>query len=193
MTRRLHIGFAAPLAGPGRHVLARGPAGGLPRRRRARPAPQYREDYYGGFLLDPDGNSVEAVHHGAPRDDGAIDHLWLRVADVAAASVLRDRRAASPASARDDSAEPMPVQGRERLVLARRRAPTEHVHMAFGADDDATVDGSTRVATAAGHRVNGAPGERPSTTPATTPPSSSTPTATTSSWSTTTADYTSNL
>ena len=28
------------------------------------PRPQYSPDYYGGFLLDPDGNSAEAVHHG---------------------------------------------------------------------------------------------------------------------------------
>ena len=33
--------------------------------------------------------------------------------------------------------------------------------MAFGADDDATVDAFHEAATAAGHRDNGAPGERP--------------------------------
>ena len=32
------------------------------------PRPQYSPDYYGAFLLDPDGNSVEAVHHGADRE-----------------------------------------------------------------------------------------------------------------------------
>ena len=37
------------------------------------------------FLLDPDGNSAEAVHHGAMREGGVIDHLWFRVADLAAA------------------------------------------------------------------------------------------------------------
>ncbi len=26
--------------------------------------PQYSEGYYGAFVLDPDGNNVEAVHHG---------------------------------------------------------------------------------------------------------------------------------
>ena len=26
--------------------------------------PVYHPGYYGGFLLDPDGNNVEAVHHG---------------------------------------------------------------------------------------------------------------------------------
>lgn len=42
-------------------------------------------DYYGAFLLDPDGNSAEAVHHGGLRRGGTIDHLWVRVADVAEA------------------------------------------------------------------------------------------------------------
>ncbi len=27
------------------------------------PRAQYSPNYYGGFLLDPDGNNVEAVHH----------------------------------------------------------------------------------------------------------------------------------
>jgi catechol 2,3-dioxygenase-like lactoylglutathione lyase family enzyme len=28
------------------------------------PRPHYHETYYGGFVLDPDGNNVEAVCHG---------------------------------------------------------------------------------------------------------------------------------
>jgi hypothetical protein len=36
-------------------------------------------------VLDPDGNSVEAVHHAQVRGPGIVDHLWIRVADVAAA------------------------------------------------------------------------------------------------------------
>src|SRR5690349_19916769 len=50
------------------------------------PRPQYGPTYYGAFLLDPDGNSVEAVHgdreHAVPV--GGIDHLWIRVRDVQA-------------------------------------------------------------------------------------------------------------
>jgi catechol 2,3-dioxygenase-like lactoylglutathione lyase family enzyme len=50
------------------------------------PRTQYRPDYYGAFLLDPDGNSAEAVHgeRANPVPDGRIDHLWIRVADLAA-------------------------------------------------------------------------------------------------------------
>ena len=51
------------------------------------PRPEYSEEYYGGFVLDPDGNSVEAVHHGRSRP-GAIDHLWLRTADVVEAGLF---------------------------------------------------------------------------------------------------------
>jgi catechol 2,3-dioxygenase-like lactoylglutathione lyase family enzyme len=40
------------------------------------------------------------------------------------------------------------------------RPPTENVHLAFPAGDDATVDEFHRVALAAGYRDNGAPGER---------------------------------
>jgi len=30
------------------------------------PRPQYHENYYGAFVLDPDGNNVEAVCHSKP-------------------------------------------------------------------------------------------------------------------------------
>ena len=39
--------------------------------------------------------------------------------------------------------------------------PTEHVHVAFPARDNATVDAFHRAAVEAGYRDNGAPGERP--------------------------------
>src|SRR6476661_4137443 len=46
------------------------------------PRREYGETYYGGFLLDPDGNSVEACFHAGVKRDGYIDHLWIRVDDV---------------------------------------------------------------------------------------------------------------
>jgi predicted lactoylglutathione lyase len=39
--------------------------------------------------------------------------------------------------------------------------PTEHVHMAFPASENATVDAFHRAATEVGYADNGAPGERP--------------------------------
>jgi catechol 2,3-dioxygenase-like lactoylglutathione lyase family enzyme len=31
--------------------------------------PHYHQNYYGAFVLDPDGNNVEAVYHGAMQPD----------------------------------------------------------------------------------------------------------------------------
>ena len=85
VTRGLHIGFVAPTR---EHVHAFWQAGidaGYRDDGEPGPRPEYGDDYYGGFLLDPDGNSAEAVHNDSLREGGAIDHLWVRVADVAAA------------------------------------------------------------------------------------------------------------
>src|SRR3954454_241279 len=82
VTRGLHVGFAAPTrelvdafwrAGVGAGYESDGEPG---------PRPQYGDDYYGAFLLDPDGNSAEAVQHDTLRREGLVDHLWIRVADV---------------------------------------------------------------------------------------------------------------
>lgn len=56
--------------------------------------PEYSDAYYGGFLLDPDGNSAEAVFLGHERDPpGIIDHLWIRVGDLDAARAFWERTA----------------------------------------------------------------------------------------------------
>jgi catechol 2,3-dioxygenase-like lactoylglutathione lyase family enzyme len=120
------------------------------------------DDYYGAFLLDPDGNSAEAVHHETPRGGVNIDHLWIRVADVAASK--RFYATIAPHAGLELGADtPERVQfrapsGSFSLVAG---TPTEHVHRAFGASDDATVEAFHRTATKAGYRDNGAPGERP--------------------------------
>jgi catechol 2,3-dioxygenase-like lactoylglutathione lyase family enzyme len=126
---------------------------------------QYSPTYYGGFLLDPDGNSVEAVHYD--RDPavpaGRVDHLWLRVRNPQASG--RFYAAIAPhAGLRLTLDEP----GRVRLSgsdysfsLVRDERPlTEHVHLAFPARDDATVRAFHAAALAAGYADNGPPGER---------------------------------
>ncbi|MEA2289806.1 MAG: hypothetical protein QOD55_1803 [Solirubrobacteraceae bacterium] len=161
-TRRLHVAFVAPSR---RHVDAfwrGGTDAGYRDDGAPGPRPQYREDYYGGFLLDPDGNSVEAVHHGAMRQGGVIDHLWIRVRDVAAArrfyETVAPHAGISPSGDRPDHAQFTGQTGSFSLVPG---AVTEHVHMAFPVGDDASVDAFHRAATDAGYRDNGAPGERP--------------------------------
>ena len=66
-TRRLHIAFAAPSEAHVDEFWGTGTEAGYRDDGAPGPRPQYRDDYYGSFLLDPDGNSAEAVHHGAMR------------------------------------------------------------------------------------------------------------------------------
>jgi catechol 2,3-dioxygenase-like lactoylglutathione lyase family enzyme len=128
------------------------------------PRPEYSESYYGAFIVDPDGNSVEAVHHDTSRA-GEIDHLWLRSADVAVATRFYETVApivgitverASPEflHLRFDN-----KQGSFSFVAGDE--PTENVHLAFGVPNLDTVVRFHEVATAAGYRDNGLPGERP--------------------------------
>jgi catechol 2,3-dioxygenase-like lactoylglutathione lyase family enzyme len=123
--------------------------------------PQYGDDYYGAFLLDPDGNSIEAVHYGALRTAGRIDHLWIRVADVAASVVFYDTIATYAGfrlrRSTPDRAQFAGEDGSFSVVSGR---PTEPFHVAFPATDDGTVDAFHRAALAAGYTDNGAPGER---------------------------------
>ncbi|MDX6534739.1 MAG: hypothetical protein QOF68_2483 [Gaiellales bacterium] len=162
VTRGLHVGFSAPSR---EHVDRFWQVGtnagyrddGPPGRR-----PEYGSDYYGSFLLDPDGNSAEAVHHGDLRHDGCIDHLWIRVADVAVAK--RFYQAIAPQAGirpNTDTPERAQFAGSSGSFSLVRGEPTEQVHMAFPAPDDATVDEFHRVAIASGYRDNGAPGARP--------------------------------
>jgi catechol 2,3-dioxygenase-like lactoylglutathione lyase family enzyme len=131
---------------------------------------KYSPSYYGAFLLDPDGNSIEAVHHDNARSDGAaIDHVWLRVRDVVPstrfyatiAPVLGFRFHTEHAGRAHFAAKAggftltLPDEG-----WSAERPLTENVHLAFPAPDRATVDEFHRVAMAAGYRDNGAPGER---------------------------------
>ena len=162
-TRRLHIGFVAPSRGHVDEFWRGGTEAGYESDGEPGLRPQYSEDYYGAFLLDPDGNSVEAVHHGSLRQGGNVDHLWIRVSDVDAAT--RFYETVGPAaglrvgSELADRTQFACVSGSFSVVAGAE--PTENVHLAFGAADDATVDRFHRDATAAGYRDNGAPGERP--------------------------------
>jgi catechol 2,3-dioxygenase-like lactoylglutathione lyase family enzyme len=162
VTRRLHVAFVAPSRAHVDEFWRVGTEAGY----REDGAPglrtQYREDYYGAFLLDPDGNSAEAVHHGALRQGGAIDHLWIRVADVAAAKQFYEA-VAPHAGFRlgHDSAERAQFAGASGSFSLVAGTPTEHVHMAFPVPDNATVEAFHRAVIEAGYRDNGPPRERP--------------------------------
>jgi catechol 2,3-dioxygenase-like lactoylglutathione lyase family enzyme len=162
VTRRLHVAFVAPSRAHVDEFWRVGTEAGYredggPGRR-----PQYREDYYGAFLLDPDGNSAEAVHHGALRQGGAIDHLWIRVADVAAAKQFYETVAAHAGfRLRHDSGERAQFAGVSGSFSLVAGTPTQHVHLAFPAPDNSTVESFHRATIEAGYRDNGPPRERP--------------------------------
>ena len=81
LTRRLHVAFAAPSRAHVDEFWRVGTAAGYRDDGAPGTRPEYSEDYYGAFLLDPDGNSAEAVHHGNVGTRNNVDHLWIRVRD----------------------------------------------------------------------------------------------------------------
>src|SRR5690348_7953072 len=82
-TRGLHIGFVAPSREHVDRFWEAGTRAGYRDDGAPGPRPEYGDDYYGGFLLDPDGNSAEAVHHETAAGR-VIDHLWIRVSELQA-------------------------------------------------------------------------------------------------------------
>jgi catechol 2,3-dioxygenase-like lactoylglutathione lyase family enzyme len=125
---------------------------------------QYGDDYYGGFLLDPDGNSAEAVYHGGMVRGSNVDHLWIRVADLEACSAFYDR--ISPYSGFQLRSRPpgrvhFAGSGSTFALVDDDRPMTENLHLAFAADSNEPVDAFHAAATAAGYADNGKPGERP--------------------------------
>jgi catechol 2,3-dioxygenase-like lactoylglutathione lyase family enzyme len=124
--------------------------------------PQYSLDYYGAFVRDPDGNSVEAVHHGQPRaGENRLDHLWIRVRDLAESRLFYETVAPTVGlRVRDGDERRFHVTGGRSFALVQEQPVTENVHLAFPAPDRATVDAFHRAALEAGFRDNGAPGER---------------------------------
>jgi catechol 2,3-dioxygenase-like lactoylglutathione lyase family enzyme len=135
-TQNLHVGFYAPTHELIGAFWEAGRQAGHPDDGAPGPRPEYGERYYGAFLLDPDGNSAEAMNNAEPRTDGQVDHLWIRVADLAAA---RDehRSAAEAAGFALNHDQPDRVQfkspgGSFSFVPGE---PTRHVDLGFLAID----------------------------------------------------------
>jgi catechol 2,3-dioxygenase-like lactoylglutathione lyase family enzyme len=164
LTRHLHVAFDAPSREEVDAFWRRGVEAGYRNDGEPGLRPQYDPDYYGGFLLDPDGNSVEACTGFRRGGDAPIDHVWIGVRDLAPS--LRFWETVAPvlglgvSDPRDDRFH-VYGRGRSFALVADGRPPTEHAHLAFPAADDETVAEFHRSALAAGFRDNGAPGERP--------------------------------
>ena len=166
VTRGLHVGFVARSRAHVDRFHAAGVRAGYADDGAPGERPQYTPDYYGAFLLDPDGNSIEAVHHAGMHEHGIVDHLWIRVGDLAAAARFYDT-IAPHAGLQRFGERPERVHFRTRggasfALVQDGRPRTEHVHLAFAAPEGrASVDAFHAAATAAGYADNGAPGERP--------------------------------
>ena len=165
LSRHLHVGFAAPSREEVDAFWQRGVDAGYPSDGEPGLRPEYDPNYYGGFLLDPDGNSVEACTGFREGAGGPpIDHLWLGVRDRAASRRFWETVApVLSLNVTGDRGNRFHVWAGDRsfALVADGRPPTEHVHVAFPVADDATVAEFHRVALAAGFRDNGGPGERP--------------------------------
>ena len=161
VTRRLHVAFVAPSRAHVDEFWRVGTEAGARSDGAPGPRPQYRDDYYGAFLLDPDGNSAEAVHHGVLRAGGGVDHLWIRVADVTASRRFYETVAPHAGfRLRTDTPERAQFAGESGSFSVVAGTPAENVHLAFPVADNETVVAFHRAATSAGYADNGAPGER---------------------------------
>jgi catechol 2,3-dioxygenase-like lactoylglutathione lyase family enzyme len=162
VTRHLHVGFVAASREHVDEFWRVGTEAGYRDDGPPGPRPHYGVDYYGAFLLDPDGNSAEAVHHGGLRQGGVVDHVWIRVADVAASKQFYETVAPHAGfRMRHDSPERAQFAGSSGSFSVVGGTPTEHLHMAFPTADNETVERFHRAAIEAGYRDNGPPRERP--------------------------------
>jgi catechol 2,3-dioxygenase-like lactoylglutathione lyase family enzyme len=153
-TRGLHLGFVAGSREQVDGFWAAGTAAGHPDDGAPGERP-YRRDYYGAFLLDPDGNSAEAVCHGDTRRGGCLDHLWIGVAELEAAE--RFYQAISRHTGlREGRRWEQGVQFRGAWatfsLVADGRPPSRGVEIAFPAPDREAVEGFHAAALGAGAR-----------------------------------------
>jgi catechol 2,3-dioxygenase-like lactoylglutathione lyase family enzyme len=162
LTFRAHVAFVAPSREAVDAFWQAGIDAGLRDNGAPGPRERYGPDYHGAFLLDDQDNNFEAVHREGNRT-GTIDHVAIRVADLAAATgFYKTAAAAAGFELRSESSEAAifagPGSGGVFALIAG--PPTAGLHIAFPGDDDA-VRRFHADELAAGHRDFGGPGERP--------------------------------
>jgi catechol 2,3-dioxygenase-like lactoylglutathione lyase family enzyme len=125
--------------------------------------PQYRPDYYGAFVLDDQGNSVETVTHGGARErtPGLIDHLWIRVHDLEPIKRFYGEIAPTLDLKARDLGECFGLVAEAGSFTFTEGPPTSNLHLAIGVGGRQTVEKFHAAAVAAGGGDNGGPGERP--------------------------------
>jgi catechol 2,3-dioxygenase-like lactoylglutathione lyase family enzyme len=159
-TRRLHVGFYAPSRDAvdawWRELTEAGhESDGAPG-----PRLGYGPDYYGGFVLDQAGNSIEAVNNGPRRQPGVIDHLWLRTRSLEDATRFYEAVCPAVHHSVERYDGRTQIRGSGATFSIVEGPPTEHLHLAFEAPDRETVIAFHEAGIDAGFASNGAPGER---------------------------------
>jgi catechol 2,3-dioxygenase-like lactoylglutathione lyase family enzyme len=163
LTRRAHVAFVAPSREAVDAFWQAGLDAGLRDNGAPGPRERYGPDYYGAFLLDDQDNNFEAVHRTGHRRGGNIDHVGIRVADLAAAAAFyKTAAAAAGFELASESPEQVSFTGRDTggVLLLVAGPPTAGLHIGFPGDDDAARRFHADEV-AAGHRSFGEPGERP--------------------------------
>lgn len=161
-TQRLHIAFAASSRRQIDHWWRDLTGAGYRDGGEPGPRPRYGPDYYGAFIRDEDDNSIEAVHHEtATPVTGVIDHLWIRVADLAAAKRFYTAVAYASALRARDLGDRLQLVTDSGTFSLLEGPPTQNLHLAIGVPDQDTVRRFHAAGLEAGGVDNGAPGERP--------------------------------
>jgi catechol 2,3-dioxygenase-like lactoylglutathione lyase family enzyme len=161
-TRNLHVGFAAASIAQVDEWWGALTDAGYANDGEPGPRPEYTASYYGAFIRDHDGNSIEAVFrdHSSPVI-GTIDHLWIRVLDLA--TTRRFYEAVAPVLGLEVRERPERVAlfAESGTVSFVQGPPTENLHLAIGVSGKEAVDAFHTAGLQAGGADNGAPGERP--------------------------------
>jgi catechol 2,3-dioxygenase-like lactoylglutathione lyase family enzyme len=163
IARRVHVAFIAPTQAQVDRFARAGIDAGFVDDGRSGLRPQYAKDYYAAFLKDSAGNSFEAVHRDGRRPQGNIDHVVIRVKDVAASSAFYSTISAAAGLTvrrRAGDRAAFTVGASDGVFSVVAGDPTEALHVAFSGEDD-DVRRFHAEAIAAGYRSNGEPGERP--------------------------------
>jgi catechol 2,3-dioxygenase-like lactoylglutathione lyase family enzyme len=161
LTQHLHVGFYAPSPDAvdawWRELTAAGyESDGAPG-----PRPAYGPEYYGAFVFDPAGNSVEAVNNGPRRQSGVIDHLWLRTRSLEDATRFYEAVCPAVGHTVERYDGRTQIRGSGATFSLVEGTPTEGLHLAFAAADFESVVAFHEVGVGAGFASNGEPGERP--------------------------------
>ncbi len=160
-THRLHVGFVAPSREHVDEFWRAGVGAGYEDDGEPGERPQYTPSYYGGFLRDPDDNSIEAVHHADVRRGGNVDHLWIRARDLGASISFYEtiaRHTGLREGRRWENGRQFRGAWATFSLVDDGADPTENLHLAFPAPDRTTVEDFHRAATAAGYRGIREPG-----------------------------------